>query len=191
MGRESLWRYLAIYVGMVIWQGRTHLQLVTEYAQKQRVFERYSGKDPRMLRVDCMCGNTNEWMPVFLTLLWWPWPSRTPTVTAYWRDRSTWRAACCMPCEWRRVAALGHLAWFGRAVVSLAANRISRLRSHPAIIKDPIRHTHKKKLPVLGQVLGMYIQRLQTRQQRRCVCDRRAHTSLQPKGFGPRLGRHK
>jgi uncharacterized membrane protein YecN with MAPEG domain len=62
--------YMAVYVGMVVWQGRTRLQLVAEYAQKQRVFERYAGRDARMLQADRLCGNTNEWMPVFLTLLW-------------------------------------------------------------------------------------------------------------------------
>ncbi len=60
--------YVAIYAGILIFQGVFKIKLTITCAKNKHTFDRYN--DPRMLAADRAVGNTLEWMPVFLTFFW-------------------------------------------------------------------------------------------------------------------------
>ena len=59
------WYWLLLYR-----QAGTKHKLKAEYEQKGKVFDRYFGKDGRMLSVDRIVGNTQEQLIPMLTSLW-------------------------------------------------------------------------------------------------------------------------
>ena len=62
---------LATWYWMLLYgQSRLKYKLVSEYKSKGEEFDRYYGKDPRMLAADRIVGNTHEQLIPFLAALW-------------------------------------------------------------------------------------------------------------------------